>query len=259
MYPLRDAAGATGLVAPEREMTWRFVADGDYVAVPVGHRHEARLVGVEVYTRAHPGWLRPDLAGVSELYPEDVDGRVDRQRRAGSPRSADPGPPGRRLAGGRSGAGDVVGWVLGRSDCRCSCTRRACTIWSRRTCNCRWRAGTWPRWARCGCSGTRVEGLLAEHARAAHEAADGRPWRDVTDAVGVHVSSMSGWDRAVRQGRPVGRPHREHWAGHERSRHPSLRAPPHGRRSPQVTRRGLTESRSVTCSATRTRSPAARA
>jgi hypothetical protein len=65
--------------------------------------------------------------------------------------------------------------------------------------------------AGCGPAGTtlaaalrdRVEGLLAEHARAAHEA-DGRPWRDVADVLGVQVASLSGWDRAVRQSRPIG-------------------------------------------------------
>ncbi len=62
----------------------------------------------------------------------------------------------------------------------------------------------------------RVEGLLAEHARAAHEAY-GRPWRDVAAALGVHTSSVSGWNRAARQGRPNGatpRPGHPHLGGH---------------------------------------------
>ena len=49
----------------------------------------------------------------------------------------------------------------------------------------------------------RVEALLAEHARGAHHD-DGRPWREVADALGVHASAVSGWDRAVRGTRPEG-------------------------------------------------------
>ena len=40
----------------------------------------------------------------------------------------------------------------------------------------------------------RVEVLLAQHARAAHDG-DGRPWRDVADALGVTASAVSAWDR----------------------------------------------------------------
>ncbi len=49
----------------------------------------------------------------------------------------------------------------------------------------------------------RVEVLLAEHARAAHDG-DGRPWREVAEALGVHTSSVTAWDRTVRQGRQDG-------------------------------------------------------
>jgi hypothetical protein len=49
----------------------------------------------------------------------------------------------------------------------------------------------------------RVEALLAEHAHLAHTA-DGRPWRQVADALGVHPSAVSAWDRAVRATRPAG-------------------------------------------------------
>jgi hypothetical protein len=49
----------------------------------------------------------------------------------------------------------------------------------------------------------RVELLLVEHARGAHDA-DGVAWRSVAGALGVHTASVTGWDRAVRQGRPPG-------------------------------------------------------
>ena len=56
----------------------------------------------------------------------------------------------------------------------------------------------------------RVEGLLAEHAHAAHDA-DGHPWRDVAAALGVHASSVSAWDRSAQHSRPAGAtPRRRH-------------------------------------------------
>jgi hypothetical protein len=46
----------------------------------------------------------------------------------------------------------------------------------------------------------RVEFLIAEHAGLAHHV-DGRPWREVGDALGVTASAMSAWDRAARRSR----------------------------------------------------------
>jgi hypothetical protein len=48
----------------------------------------------------------------------------------------------------------------------------------------------------------RVEFLMAEHARLAHHV-DGRPWREVGDALGVTASAMSARDRATRRSGPV--------------------------------------------------------
>ncbi len=61
----------------------------------------------------------------------------------------------------------------------------------------------------------RVEVLLAEHARAAHDG-DGGPWREVTDALGVHVTSVTAWDRHVRHARPKGRGPRALRCAHRR-------------------------------------------
>ena len=49
----------------------------------------------------------------------------------------------------------------------------------------------------------RVEYLLAEHARLAHEV-DRRPWREVAEALGVSPSTMSSWHRVLLRTRPSG-------------------------------------------------------
>jgi hypothetical protein len=41
----------------------------------------------------------------------------------------------------------------------------------------------------------RVEAVLAGHARAAHDG-DGRPWREVAEALGVTTSAVTAWSRA---------------------------------------------------------------
>ncbi len=51
----------------------------------------------------------------------------------------------------------------------------------------------------------RVEVLLAEHARAAHDV-DGRPWREVADVLGVTTSAVTAWARTGAG--PVPRPQR---------------------------------------------------
>ncbi len=51
----------------------------------------------------------------------------------------------------------------------------------------------------------RVEYLLTEHARLAHEV-DERPWREVAVALGVTPSAVSAWDRALRRARPGAAP-----------------------------------------------------